>query len=701
MATEAQLIEALRKADAAGDTQAAQAIARRIQSMRQTPQEPKVRSASSTARGGAPMGAGQSRNTPMATPEPFSRADLKRGAGLALRNTMLGVADVSGLVVNPLAALTDKIGLTNTGGMGTQGAMNYYADKMGLPTPANRTERVSADAGRALAGNAVTLGMGGTLANAPGVTGAVARGFSANPILQGTSAVTGGGSMGLAREEGAGPLGQMFAGLAGGMAPTAAPAAGAGLSRLIFRGGEAGRKQVASNINDFARAGTTPSVGQATEGRINRAIESGLSKYPGGAGVMSAKGEQQALQIGSRVDDMANQAARGANPTTAGRAIVSGVENNFIPNFKSRASKLYSVVDQYIPLDTPIPISNTQAYLNKATAPIAGAPNLSARLANRELDGIREALDSDTMAQINQAQQGTLPYEAVKALRTRIGEKIADAGISPDIPTKQLKALYGALSQDINTAVRSSGNPNAAQALTRADNFYRSGMSRIDQVGSVVERNGGTEKVFNAALSGSKDGETTINAVMKSLDPQGQRMVASAVLRRMGKANPSNQNDVGEIFSTERFLTNWNTMDKNARRAVFGRMGSQYMDDLDAVAKAASNIRDGSKVFANPSNTSSGVAQVSAGGAFLYSLFSGQLGPATLIAGSAGASNLSARLMTNPRFVNWLAKSTQLAPGALESQVAMLSRIAEQTGDKDLEEAAQYYREQSANQRQQ
>ena len=652
-------------------------------------------------RGGAPMSMGQSRNTPQAVPAPYSKADLKRGVGLAARNTMLGLADVSGLVVNPLAALTDRIGLTNTGGIGTQGAMNYYADKIGLPVPANRTERISGDAGRALAGNAATLGMGGIASRLDGLKGAVAQGFASNPILQGVSSLTGGTAASYAKEEGAGPVGQTIAGLSAGMAPAMIPAASSGLSRLMLRGGETGRKRVASNIDTFARAGTVPSVGQATEGRIGRGIESGLSKYPGGAGVMNNAAERQAQQMGQRIDDMVAQGARGANSMTAGAAIVKGVtgENGFIPNFKARAGQLYDVVDQYFPPQTPVRVSNTQSYLAQANQPIAGAPNLSARLANRELSELQVALGDDLASQngqfrtlMNEAQNGTLPYEALKALRTRIGEKIADAGISPDIPTAQLKKLYGALSQDINAAVQASGNRNAAQALSRADSFYKAGMKRIEQVSSVVERNGGTEKVFGAAMNGTRDGATTISAVMKSLDPEGQRMVASAVLRRMGKANPGNQNDLGEVFSSERFLTNWNTMDRAARGALFNRMGPEYVRNLDAIAKTASNIREGSKVFANPSGTSVGVAQMSAGAAFVYSLAKMDFGTAGIIAGSTAGANLSARLMTNPRFVNWLAKQTQVAPGAIESQLLALERMGDANKDPDLKEAAKALR---------
>lgn len=63
MPTEQQLIEALRKADAAGDVPAAKAIARRIQSMRSAPEKPK------SVRGGKPMAETRSDNVGYAPPK--------------------------------------------------------------------------------------------------------------------------------------------------------------------------------------------------------------------------------------------------------------------------------------------------------------------------------------------------------------------------------------------------------------------------------------------------------------------------------------------------------------------------------------------------------------------------------------------------------------------------------------------------------
>jgi len=644
-------------------------------------------------RGGAPMAESQYVDRP---PKRSFVDNVLRGAGLDARSAMQGVADISGLVVNPIAYATDKIGLTNTGGIGTQGAMNYYADKFGLPTPENRAERIGSDIVRAGSGGLTMGGAGNLIKQGTGYIGEFGRNVISNPLAQATATVSGASAANVAREDfGADAYDQMAAGFVGGMAPSSMLSSTAGLARLFLRGGEQGRKTLAQNIETFKNAGDYPTVGQGSETRVSRGIESLLSKSPGSSGVMANRAEQQAANIGSKVEQTAQSIAQGANPTTAGRAIVKGITgaNGFIPKFKATASRLYDVVDNYFPPDSPVAVTNTKAYLDSATTPIQGAPSLSARLANKELDGLKAALDDDLMAQVNQAQNGTLPYAALKQLRTRIGDKIADAGISPDVPTAQLKKIYGALSSDIEASVVASGNPNAIQAYRRANAHYKAGQERIDSIKNVVEKNGGTEKVFNAAMSGTRDGATTINALMKSLPQEGREMIASAVIKRLGKANPSNQNDLGEVFSTERFLTNWNTMDKSARGALFNRLDPQYVRNLDAIAKVASNIRDGSKVFANPSGTAPAGANLLASGAFLYSLVTGGVGTAATIAGGALSANAASRYMSSPSVVNFLAKTTTLPPSTLSAQIPLLSKQAEVNGDKDLQEVIELYKQ--------
>jgi len=104
-----------------------------------------------------------------------------------------------------------------------------------------------------------------------------------------TGAATGAAASEITRQEGGGTGAQVVAGLAGGLAPTALPSLGAETIRRVARGGEGGRQQMQAAIDDFAKAGTTPTLGQAAPGYGARLAESIVRQSPGGSGVMARR----------------------------------------------------------------------------------------------------------------------------------------------------------------------------------------------------------------------------------------------------------------------------------------------------------------------------------------------------------------------------------------------------------------------------
>ena len=125
---------------------------------------------------------------------------------------------------------------------------------------------------------------------------------------------------------------------------------------------------------------------------------------------------------------------------------------------------------------------------------------------------------------------GQLPFGAVQRMRTLVGDRLGSPGLTTDVSTGQLKQLYGAISDDIRSAATGAG-PEAAQAFTRANRFYRAGSERIEGtiqplIGSKVP-----EKVFDSLISGSKSGGTQIRTVMRSLTPTQQDIVTGTAIR--------------------------------------------------------------------------------------------------------------------------------------------------------------------------
>ena len=548
----------------------------------------------------------------------------------------------------------------------------------GFPEPETPLERVGQDIQRAAVGGAAPIATGATLATR--ATSPVTRGVGAalaeGPAIQGVSAATGAGSAGAVRESGGTQGQQTLAGLIGGLSPSVVAGTTRAAAQRGLRGGEEGRQAVEETIGAFERAGTTPTVGQATQGRVAQATESLLSRTPGSAGRITSNAQRQADDIAARVERIADDLAPKATAERAGRTIEVGLtgRQGFVQRFQDRASSLYDDVDQHVNTNAPASLDSTQAFLSQKGAPIPGAEATSELLSSPFLNKVRTALTSDLESGAG------LPYSTVKALRSRVGEKINSMSLIDDVSKGDLKRLYGALSDDLTRFAENQG-PAAARSATRANNFYKGGIRRVEDIERVVNKNGGPEKIFQGVIAGTKEGATTLRTVMKSLKPEEQRMVSAAVVRRMGKATPGQQDVSGEAFSVETFLTNWAKLSPEARGTLFGRFGPEFKKNMDSLASLASNIRQGSGVFRNPSGTQQAITLQTAAGGSAFMAFMGQPKVAAAILGTTGASNLTARLMTNPKFVRFLAQRESMPAGALP---AALSTLARETQDEDI-----------------
>lgn len=607
--------------------------------------------------------------TKAAPPEERSMLSrLGRQVGLTARAGVTGLTGLSTLGTNTAIKGLNAL-------FGTEiplADVNATLSAIGLPEPENATERVVQDAAGAMAGAGGVAKAAQTLAN-PMVNSLgqrIAGVLAGSPGIQVASGATGGASAGLAREGGAGPVGQLVAGLAGGLGPALATAGGAGLLRGAVRGGEAGRQRVADTIDEFARAGTTPSVGQATGRPILQGIETVLSQSPGSAGVMARKAASQTDEIAGAVQGIVNRLAPRAGAVEAGESIGTGLEG-FKAGVKNLQGQLYNRLDDYLPPSTPITVSRTKEALAALNADIDGAPALSAMFKNGKILGVERALASDlntsTTAYGAQAARktSTLPYESIKKLRTLVGKEIDNATFVSDVPRDKWKALYAALSDDLGDAAQKAG-PDAYGAWKWANKFSKDQLGRLDDLAAVAGKDT-PEKIFNAAMMGTADGDTILQRVVSALPKTNRRDLAAAVVKRMGRATAGNQNDAGDAFSTNTFLTNWNKLSPEARSTLFGRIGEAGLtDELMNLAKVSSNIRDGSRYLANPSGTAPAAARQAMLGAGALAAATGQWPALGLMAAGAAGTNAIGRVLTNPASARWLAEQTGVnAPAVL------------------------------------
>ncbi|MFG5777969.1 hypothetical protein ACFIQF_12920 [Comamonas sp. J-3] len=147
---------------------------------------------------------------------------IARQAGLTLRHGAEGVAQAAEVVTEPLRHLvTDPVmraaGLPE--GQPISKAVGLMGDSLGLPKPANETERVVGEAAKFMAGSAGMVGAAGRVAQAaaPGITQSAAQIMANNPGAQIAAGGGAGAGAGLAKENGGNEWMQLGAGLAGGL----------------------------------------------------------------------------------------------------------------------------------------------------------------------------------------------------------------------------------------------------------------------------------------------------------------------------------------------------------------------------------------------------------------------------------------------------------------------------------------------------
>lgn len=462
---------------------------------------------------------------------------------------------------------------------------------------------------------------------------------------------------GLVGRELGGTTGELAGTIAGGLAPAAAPFA----ARAVLS--PAGQFQMGENLAAAQRAGVPLSAGQAAGGSF---IEKGSATLPGAQAMAEQFRARQAATMGERTRAIAGQLAPEASQEAAGRSIRQGLAE-FTDQFRARGNELYTAAESLIPPQTPVALRATKGKLDDLVM-------------DEEFSAI---LDSPLVRSLNKAlaEKQAVPYEVAAALRSKIGERLAGSDLIADAPKGQLKALYGAMSKDLDE-VATAISPQAEQAAKRASNYWRAGRKRIDDFLDPIQKRKIPEKVYTAAMAGTNEGASRIRTLKKSLSPERWDAVVGTTINRLGRTVPSART-TGELleeatdFSPQTFLTNLERMDSAARKVLFS--GSRYanlergMQDLQTTAQA---IRSQNLTAYNPSGTA-GAIYNTAGMALPTLGIMGNVPGTTNIAMGLGLNAAIQKALLSPNIANWLARPTAFQPSIAAQLARPYSRAQE------------------------
>lgn len=412
-------------------------------------------------------------------------------------------------------------------------------------------------------------------------------------------------------------------------------------------------------VREMAEAGISPTMA-AVSGQSSKIIEKSLSELPIAASIIKNASQRVVSQVSDKVTRQAEKLSTAATREEAGRAIQKGAKT-FVRRFKDRADVLYSKVDDFVKPDDAVPVTKTLDFLKKQTQEFAETPNIENVMSNPKLSRMSEALIGD-------ATDGTIPYKILTKLRSKIGGELSNPVTLADIPRAELKQLYSSISDDIKELAISKG-PKAIKAFNQANNYYKGGADRIKTHIDDLIKAKTPERAFQLATQGTKEGATKLRALRKSIPKEKFDALRGVVLRRMGQATPAAQDAAGQAFSVNTFMTNWNRLDNNAKNALFAGSADKVLSNsLNKLARATSRLKEVERL-ANTSGTARQITNFLTGASFLANPILTTTG---LAAGATGA-----KLMTSPKFVNWLSGAVvQKTPRAAQQHIQKLEAIA-------------------------
>lgn len=451
--------------------------------------------------------------------------------------------------------------------------------------------------------------------------------------------------------------------IAGTLMGAVTPAGLGGVVRRVIRGPKEAAKQA---LKEFNAVNIQPTAGQISKQGVGGPLESTIAKIPGGRGILDSA-EETRKQLGTTIKELTGN----VSAERAGRVIHTGLfgDTGFTKRFSDQASTLFNKLKDKIPPETRSLVNNTIKIFDELASPISGVEPLSRALSNPKVleisDAFRKSVDG-----------GTLPFGAILDTRSAIGRMLSSSEVISQAPRAEIKRIYAALSQDLSDAATNAG---ALKVFTRADNYYKAGIKRVDDFLARLSKNSGTpEQIFIQSTQG-RFGASKIRSIRRSLKPEEWEIVARTHLSRLGRATGGKADEL-DAFSPETFFTNLANMSPEARNAVFGGVKGlgKSIEDLN---KAAARLRAYGKTGANPSGTSMGFADTATFAAIGAGAATQSLIPIIVAATIAAGASVGAYLFSNPAFVSWLAKGSNLIAAQIPGHIARLGVVAKNNPD--------------------
>lgn len=481
----------------------------------------------------------------------------------------------------------------------------------------------------------------------------------------------------LAIEAGGAAVGERIGQVAG-------PALVSGVKKML-----GGGTKRAKDLYDASRAlNITPTAGMVTEGAGAGRLEAALDAAPTSATRMQDQIKTVLDDAQAAAAKVATQVGRPGTQQRAGELIQEGVDKA-TQRFMTAQTELEEGLTKALGDDAVIPIENVKRLREGLEEQISQMPqSLGPRFAG-VLDEIKRLeQDADVM--------GGIPYRLFRSHRTLVGQRMADLQEKAEKKTL-LKRLYGAMASDLEDFAVDQGG-EVAEQFSKTMAFTRNWNTKNKDLFDKITRFDAVEKAFRYVMNTRKDGGTILRKLRDEFTDDEWKDVSATVIQKMGFKNFGNEAD--DAFSPSTFLTNYRSIADEAKDALFGASDKELRQNLDKLTDVFTAIQNNARL-GNFSNTASvmhlldtlavlGVDTTALAGQLMRG-GSPRAASTSLVGNVVGRllmPNQVAKLMTNPKFVEWLATPVTRKNG-IGSHVGRLAAIAK--ANPEIQEEVRLY----------
>lgn len=354
----------------------------------------------------------------------------------------------------------------------------------------------------------------------------------------------------------------------------------------------------AASLADHAAAGVDPMLaisGPRWLQQLGQTLKGSLAGGP-----LASAAERTSGQLAGAVSGAADRFGTAASPYEAGGAAVEGAQHS-VDAMKAVENKLYEPLNALEATDTKIGALNTLSAIKDLYAKYPNIPDWLTKHAPAF------ASVQKTLA----GAGGRLTFGELKSLRSDVGKLIKDQTLTT-VDQARLKALYGAMSRDMEAGVATTAKAQAykqgatpeqavaigqkAQAILKRANTFASAMrlrisEHLEQVLNARSNEDAFHKILAASRSGSRSDIRQLTMIKRSLDDEHWNNISAGVLNTMAR-------DANGHFSVDRFVTELDKMTPEAKRLFFG----EDADAIAAIGRVARQQKSAAK-FYNHSNS--------------------------------------------------------------------------------------------------